>query len=392
MRNIGTLVLLGLIASEALVLAWLWLAATGQGLGLLGLGAALLGVLALNGSALSWVTGRRRRRRRGGMFAMNQFWVVGSLGALATGPMLAGVFLFVGGLLWAADALDHRGANLALVGGGGVAVALGFGSMLWGYVFGQRRVQVDRVDLPVRDLPPGLAGVRIAHITDLHIGPQLRAPQLREFVDRINELEPDLIVITGDIFDFDPAFIEEGCGELGKLTARYGVFGVLGNHDLYTGAEAVAEGIARGTSIRMLRDEWVELEVEGARLCLLGIDDPGRGWTDRDSESPEIERLARDAPQVPARVLLVHRPSFFRQAARLGLPISLAGHTHGGQICLPRAHHHNVARLIAHWTRGLFEDGESLLYVNRGLGLLGPPIRLNCPREIALLRLVPRRP
>ncbi len=389
MRYIGTLTLVALIASEALVLAWLWLAVTGSGLGLIGLGAALLAVLALNGSAIGWLTGRRRRRRRG--FSLSPVWMIGSLGALATGPMLAGVFLLVGGLLWAADALDHAGANLALVGGGGAAVALGFGSMLWGHFVGLRRVQVDRIDLPVRDLPAGLAGVRIAHITDLHIGPQLRAPLLREFVDRVNELEADLIVITGDIFDFDPAFIEEGCGELGKLSARHGVYGILGNHDHYTGAEAVAAGNARDTSIRLLRNEWVEIEIEGATLCLMGIDDPGRGWSDRDSESPEIERLAREAPQVPARVLLVHRPSFFRQAARLGLPISLAGHTHGGQISLPRIQHQNVARLIAHWTRGLFEDGESLLYVNRGLGIAGPPIRLNCPREIALLRLVERR-
>jgi predicted MPP superfamily phosphohydrolase len=126
-------------------------------------------------------------------------------------------------------------------------------------------------------------------------------------------------------------------------------------------------------------------------LCLAGIDDPGEGWTDREAESPEIERLAKQIPNEITSLLLIHRPSFFRQAARLGFPVCLAGHTHGGQVSFPGAQHHNPSRLIARWTRGLFQDGDSLLYVNRGLGVAGPPIRLNCPREIALLRLVERK-
>jgi len=252
-------------------------------------------------------------------------------------------------------------------------------------------VRVDRVDLPVRDLPPALEGIRIAHISDLHIGRQLRAPRLDRFVQRVNELEADLIVVTGDIFDFDPRFIEEGCRVLSKLRARHGVFAVLGNHDVYTGADAVASAIARLTSIRLLRDEWLTVPIEGTPLYLLGIDDPGKGWRERDSESPALERLAKEAPTDSTRILLVHRPSFFGQAAALGLPVALAGHTHGGQISLPPpAHHHNVSRLISRWTRGLFDDGESVLYVNRGLGVAGPPVRINCPREIALLKLVAR--
>jgi predicted MPP superfamily phosphohydrolase len=304
------------------------------------------------------------------------------------------VFGLAAGALWLVQAFGGptQSANTAFIAGGTVAVALGFGSILWGFLVGQRRVSVERIDLPMRHLPPQLAGIRIAHITDLHIGRQLRAPRLRKLLDRVNELEPDLIVLTGDIFDFDPSFIEEGCQELSKLHARHGVFAVLGNHDIYTGAEAVAAGINRLTSIRLLRDEWVALEIDGTPLYLLGIDDNAQALRERDSESRVLERLAREVPQDAARILLVHRPSYFRQAAALGLPVSLAGHTHGGQISLPPpAHHHNISRLATRWTRGLFVDGDSLLYVNRGLGVAGPPVRLNCPREIALLRLVPRR-
>ena len=130
--------------------------------------------------------------------------------------------------------------------------------------------------------------------------------------------------------------------------------------------------------------------MEESALCVAGMEDPGRGWMDRDAESPELERLAKEVPSDVPSLLLIHRPSFFRQAARLGFPLSLAGHTHGGQISFPGAQHHNPSRLITRWTRGLFRDGESLLYVNRGLGVIGAPIRLNCPREIALLRLVQR--
>jgi len=198
-------------------------------------------------------------------------------------------------------------------------------------------------------------------------------------------------VITGDIFDFDPRYIEEGCRELAALEAKLGVFAVLGNHDVYTGADAVARGLETWTSIRLLRDAWVRIELEGSAFALAGVEDPGHGWNERDSTHGALERLAAEIPAELARVLLIHRPSWFAQAARLGFPLALAGHTHGGQIALPRpGQHHNVSRLISRWTRGLFRDADTgaLLYVNRGLGVAGPPVRLNCSREISLLRLL----
>jgi uncharacterized protein len=160
---------------------------------------------------------------------------------------------------------------------------------------------------------------------------------------------------------------------------------------VYTGAEAVAHGLQSLTKIHLLRDAWTRIEVAGESLALVGIEDPGHGWSDRDSTHSALEKLAADIPEGMARVLLIHRPSYFGEASRLGYPISLAGHTHGGQIALPIVHHHNVSRLISRWTRRLFrdEDTGALLYVNRGLGVAGPPIRLNCAREISLHRLVP---
>jgi hypothetical protein len=210
---------------------------------------------------------------------------------------------------------------------------------------------------------------------------------LRRFVARINDLEPDLIVITGDIFDFDPEYVPDGCRELASLRARLGCFAVLGNHDVYTGAERVAEGLADLTSIRLLRDEWAQIETGGTPLALAGFEDPGDGWSKRLAESGALEKLATDIPDDRPSILLAHRPSYFLHAAELGFPLVLSGHTHGGQVALPGSHHHNPSRLISHWTRGIFAHGASTLYVNRGLGMAGLPLRINCPREIALLRL-----
>jgi hypothetical protein len=165
------------------------------------------------------------------------------------------------------------------------------------------------------------------------------------------------------------------------------VFAVLGNHDVYTGADAVAEGLSKA-GLRVLRDEWVEIGSGDQRLCIVGAEDPGVGWQRRDAELPALDRLAREAPRDVPRLLLIHRPSFFLQAVRLGFPAILSGHTHGGQLSPPFLREQNVSRMISRWTRGLYRDGGSAMYVNPGIGVAGLPVRLNCPREIALIRLV----
>ena len=175
--------------------------------------------------------------------------------------------------------------------------------------------------------------------------------------------------------------------ELGRLRAKHGVFAVLGNHDVYTGTERVVAGLRQHTEIRVLRDEWVEIDVDGTPMCLAGIEDPGVGWREKESEHPALDALG---PQIPAhlpRVLLAHRPSYFSHASRVGFPVVLAGHTHGGQLRFPFAKNFNVSRVIAHHTTGRFDLGGSTLYVSQGLGVAGLPVRLNCPREISLIRL-----
>jgi len=318
-------------------------------------------------------------------------WMITSIAFLLGGVLSVIAFVGIGAPAWGADWLVSPGGRItpmetatfaALAGGG-----LGFTAIWWGYVVGQRWVRVEHVALPVGKATPELSALRIAHVTDLHVGPLLRAPRLAKLVRRINATSPDLIVLTGDIFDFDPAFVEEGCRELGALRAPLGVFAVLGNHDVYTGADEVAEGLTRA-GLTVLRDEWRIVGEGDARFCLVGAEDPGVGWQKRDSELPALDRLAREAPMEIPRLLLVHRPSFFAQAVRLGFPAVLSGHTHGGQLSPPFLREHNVSRMISRWTRGLYREGDSAMYVNPGLGVAGLPVRLNCPREIALIRLV----
>lgn len=391
LRNARVSALFIAAASEALTVEWAARAFFGRSLGLAGFAVATAAIALGNALALANLT---RIARAPAGYRLGRLFLVGSVAALCTGPLLALVFALFGPL----SALGALGAPRigevaarSLVAAGGVAVAIGYGSILWGYAVGQRRVEVDRVELPLPGLAPPLEGLRVAQISDLHIGLQLRAPLLRELLAQVNALEPDLIVITGDVFDFDPSFIEEGCRELAALRAPLGVYAVLGNHDVYTGVDAVAKALTEWTGIRVLRDEWTTVEVAGAALAIAGVEDPGRGWSDRDSTHEALVRLAQELPPELPRLLLVHRPSYFAEAARLGFPLALAGHTHGGQIALPGpGQHTNVSRLISRWTRGLFRDEATgaLLYVNRGLGVAGPPVRLNCAREISLHRLI----
>jgi hypothetical protein len=377
-----TATMLALSAGEVLLLQWAALTFRGEGLGPGSALAALAALAAFNLFTLRW--SRARLRSRGLALVLSRVWLLGSVAALFTGLMLAAVFVLVGGGFEIAG--KSRAGAIALVWTGGTSIALGFGSVLWGASVGNYRVRVDRVALPARRLAARHPELRVAHITDLHIGPLLEPERVDEFVERVNRLEPDLVMITGDIFDFDPAYVSAGCAALAGLRGRHGVYAVLGNHDVYTGVETVADGLARHSDIRLLRDEWEPLDVAGAPIAIAGIEDPGVGWTERESESPVLERLAAEIPAELPSLLLAHRPSYFAQAARLDFSVVLSGHTHGGQVALPLAHHYNPSRLISHQTRGVFRSLDSTLYVSRGIGMAGLPLRINCPREIALLR------
>ena len=278
-------------------------------------------------------------------------------------------------------------AYAVLVHAGFVAIAA---TLAYGYVLGPRELAVSHVEVPVRDLPAPLVGLRIVHISDLHIGQHLDVAELAAHVRRVNALEPDLVCVTGDLVDR-----AETCGlafpTLAGLRARHGVLVTLGNHDFYAGAETVTDALRRLTPFTVLRDDAVHVAVDGASLTVVGIDDLGRDWARGVLEHPALPPLAAAVPAGNPIIVLSHRPDCFAQAARLGAALMLAGHTHGGQLALParlgrRAR--NLAEFISPFDRGLYRDGDATLYVNRGLGFTGQKVRLFTPREIACLELV----
>jgi hypothetical protein len=356
----------------------------GLALGLV-LAAALV---AANAFAIPVLRSARRERGWGGAVAQAYFAV--GLGTLLLGSLIvltwAG-FLPLAGLLTALGASGEtlfqafRVATIPVVG----ALAL---LLVWGFTGGQRQVQQTHVRVPLEGLHEDLRGLRIVQLSDLHIGNGMEGPWLARMVDAANALEPDLIAITGDIFDFDPRYVEEGAKGLAGLRARYGVFAVLGNHDTYTGVDVVVEGLGRcAPNIRLLRGELARVPVD-APLYVAGVDDPGRlaAWTEGEVSLPELQDLAEQRPDDGPVVLLVHRPQLFPQASRLGFELVLAGHTHGGQLALPGGL--NLARFLTRFNSGLYHANRSTLYVNRGFGVAGPSIRVYCPREIATIELV----
>jgi predicted MPP superfamily phosphohydrolase len=313
---------------------------------------------------------------------------------VATGTLWVLAKVFVGAIV-----VEARPTAAAMTIGSSVDAAFrwfanaGIGvivvSFVYGYTVGQHRLRVTRLRLPLRNADAALAGLRIAQISDLHIGQNLGRAQLRRFVERVNALRPDLVCITGDIADGPASDLATFLPVLAGLRARHGVFAILGNHDHYARADWVAERLRALTPIAVLRDAHAVLPINGQRLHLVGLDDRGRDWARGVGEVPRLDALLRDIPPTEPVLLLCHRPDVFPQAATRGVALMLSGHTHGGQLGVPwfNGKVRNLAEFITAFDRGLFDQDGSYLYVNSGLGVTGQRIRLCTPREITLIEI-----
>src|SRR5262245_48041806 len=330
-----------------------------------------------------WVVRRRRDRRP--VDALVRLYL-----PLAFGSIFCGLFLAVAGLgavagrmfapVGVADAV--AGTYYRLVNAGFATTA---GLLAWGYIVGSRELGLSRLRLPIPGLPESFDGFRIVHLSDLHMGPHLERDEVAAHVERVNALDPDLVCITGDLVDR-----AETCSAtfpvLAGLRARHGVVVTLGNHDVAAGADVVTRALRRLTRFTVLRNARVDVERDGARLAIVGIDDLGRDWARGVVEHPALPGLAEGVRD--PLVVLSHRPDCFPQAVRLGAALMLSGHTHGGQLALPLGRRRrNLAQFISRFDRGLYRDGETTLYVNRGLGFTAQKIRLFTPREIACITL-----
>jgi len=237
-----------------------------------------------------------------------------------------------------------------------------------------------RLEIALARWPRALDGFRIAQISDIHIGPLRDRRFSRHLTERVNALAPDLICVTGDLVDGSARLLADEVAPFGELRARDGVYFVTGNHDHYSGADSWVRVVER-LGLVPLRNRHVEIRRDGAAFTLAGVDDHRGGFNDGQREDLPRALAGRD-PDLPV-VLLAHDPNTFKRASQSGVDLQLSGHTHGGQIW-PFRH---FVRLAVPFVAGRYARGGAELYVSRGTGFWGPPMRLFAPAEITEIRL-----
>ncbi|MBI3950119.1 MAG: metallophosphoesterase [Acidobacteria bacterium] len=314
-------------------------------------------------------------------------WHVGSIGSflvIISVDFLTGFWKRVGRSRTVeppATSVDLSRRELIKNVGYGLAT-LPFGVSTYGAYVASQEFALERVNVALPPWPDPLRGLKIVQLTDIHVGVFMSQERLEEYVKIVNRLEPDIVVITGDFVSSSNRYVAPAVKALSRLRPRLGVFGTIGNHEHYTkSVSPLIDGFARN-NMRVLLNENVFLNVNGARLNLIGIDY-------LNGNAAGFEEAMRGMPLEGPTILLSHQPNVLPKAAQQGIDLTLSGHTHGGQINLNLLGIEAApARLITPYVAGLYEEDQSKLYVSRGLGTTGPPVRINAPPEITLLTLV----
>jgi uncharacterized protein len=282
-----------------------------------------------------------------------------------------------------AAALAHLAVTVAPISARSAALA-GLAAAVVTIVYGLIHVRftlaVRRVRVPLATLPAAARGYRIVQLTDVHIGWTLGSRFAARVVDAVNALEPDVVVLTGDIVDGNVKELAEQVAPLGQLRAKDGVYAVTGNHEYYWNVDAWIAHLG-SLGLRFLRNERVALR---GWLELAGVDDITAAAMAVGHGEDIPRALAGRDPSVPL-VLLAHHPRSVVAAATAGVDLQLSGHTHGGQL-LPLGW---LARLFEPRVAGLARIGATWLYVSEGTGFWGPPLRVGTSCEIAVLELEP---
>jgi predicted MPP superfamily phosphohydrolase len=263
----------------------------------------------------------------------------------------------------------------------------------YGLLYERQNVEVVRQRIPLARLPKAFDGFRIAQLSDIHLGPFTTADYIRRCVAITNGLEPDLIALTGDYVCWDPAAQGEVVRVLAGLRAPHGVFGCMGNHEADVGIEDSIARLFAAQGIRMLRQERAPIRLHDEMLNLIGIDN-GSDVAPEHTQEVEGERRLQQLKALimpnTVNILLIHYPQCFDQP-ELGIDLTLAGDIHGGgQLSLDFIHRGlNLGSLIGvPYIRGLYKNGGEQLYMNRGIGITGMPIRFGARPEITVLELV----
>jgi len=240
------------------------------------------------------------------------------------------------------------------------------------------RLTIEHQQIRLRRLPAEIDGFRIVQLSDVHHSPFTSREQIARAVETANSLRPDIIALTGDYVSKERAYAAPCAELLGKLQARHGVYAVLGNHDHWTDAPLITD-LFRAEGINVLINEGRRFEKNGASFWLAGVDDTMVGLED-------LSLALAGSSEAEFKLLLAHNPIVLRRASRAGVDLVLSGHTHGGQVSL-RSERNASGRQRRRLLKGLARQGNTQIYITRGLGTVVLPVRFGCPPEVSLLEL-----
>ena len=313
-----------------------------------------------------------------GLLCMGLFSSLFVLTVLRDVVLLAFALAHTLGATWTQQVLPTLRVDSAVA-----VLLLGFLATVLGFWNARRTAQVVRVDVPITNLPAALHGFTVAQITDIHVGPTIKAQYLQAIVRRVNTLDADMVAITGDLVDGKVHELADHVAPLAQLRSRHGSFFVTGNHEYYSGAHAWITELRR-LGVQVLMNEHVVLQQGGASLVLAGVADFHADRFDKNHRSDPHAALAGAPLDAGVRVLLAHQPRSAFEAAKAGFDVQLSGHTHGGQFWPWNL----FVPMQQPFTAGLRRLQDLWVYTSRGTGYWGPPKRFGAPSEITLLRLI----
>jgi uncharacterized protein len=271
---------------------------------------------------------------------------------------------------------------------GSAAVAAPFALAGFGGLVQRTDFHVREIDIPIPNLPRDLQGLRIIQLSDIHLGPFLDESELARVIDEARNLRPDLVAVTGDLISMGGDPLDACLRQIARLGAKAQILGCMGNHERYSDVEDYTAAQGRRLGIDFLRMRSRPIRFGDATLNVAGVD--YQPFKDKSKYLRGAERLI--APGA-VNVLLSHSPDVFPAAAAKNFDFTLSGHTHGGQVNIEILHHDlNIAHFFTPFVYGHYRlqrpSGAAALYVSRGIGTIGLPVRLGAPPEIAALRLV----